>query len=244
MLWDATYMTEDSTALQRFIGQALDAAPEKRDFYDKQIQRLLGTKGKPLFDIQRGKSRNPGVQILQAIAQVLGQPFDLVTKAASGVDVAISRAVAPLPDVPPTISASQDETVEISQLDLSYSMGPGTHIDDYIEETTIRFDIGFLRAITRSPFDRLRLAKGVGDSMFPTLVGGDVVLIDTTQRMLSKQDGVYAISLYGAAAIKRLRTVGPQRIMIKSDNPNVDDQEVDADDLIIAGRVVWFGREL
>ncbi|KFL47659.1 hypothetical protein IL54_3086 [Sphingobium sp. ba1] len=80
--------------------------------------------------------------------------------------------------------------------------------------------------------------------MFPTLLGGDVVLVDTTQRNLNKQDGIYAISLFGAAAIKRLRMVGQGRVLIKSDNHNVGDQEVDLADLHIVGRVIWFGREL
>jgi phage repressor protein C with HTH and peptisase S24 domain len=148
------------------------------------------------------------------------------------------------PDIPPTVSASAEDMVEIIQLDLSFSMGPGTNIDDYIEETPVRFDLGFIRQITRTPPARLRLARGIGDSMFPTLLTSDRVMIDTTQRMLNLADRVYAISLFGAAAIKRLRTVGPNRVLVISDNPAVENQEVDADDLIIAGRVVWFSRDL
>jgi phage repressor protein C with HTH and peptisase S24 domain len=233
-------MVEGISTLQHFVARALAFAPQKRDFYDSLIQERSNTKGKPIYDIQRGKSKKPNAETLRLIAEVLEQPYELISKAAAGFSVEPSRIA---PDVPPTMQ-SDDDTVEILSVDLSFSMGPGTSIDDYIEETPVRFGMSFLRAITRSPFERLRLARGVGDSMFPTLVGGDVVLIDTTQRMLNKQDGVYAISIYGAAAIKRLRTIGPQRIMVKSDNPRVDDQEVDAEDLIIAGRVIWFGREL
>lgn len=157
----------------------------------------------------------------------------------------------PLP-IPPKQEASahaptkfaEDGTVEIQVLDFSFSMGPGTTVDDYVEEMPMHVDINFLRAITRTEFECLKMGKGVGESMFPTLLGGDVVLVDTTQKHLNKQDGIYAISLYGAAGIKRLRAVGPQRVLIKSDNQAVGDQEVDAADLIIVGRVIWFGREL
>lgn len=150
----------------------------------------------------------------------------------------------PHPDIPLTRS-SEDDTVEISALDLSFSMGPGIEIDDYIEETTIRYDLALLRQLTRSSPDMLRLARGVGDSMFPTLHSSDRVLIDTTQRMLNLNDRIWAISLFGAAAIKRLRTIGPNRVLVISDNPDVPDQEVDAEDLRIGGRVISIAaREL
>jgi phage repressor protein C with HTH and peptisase S24 domain len=155
-----------------------------------------------------------------------------------------SKQPAREPDIPATRSASQGDTVEILALDLSFSMGPGTNIDDYIEETPVQFDLGFLRGITRSPPARIRLARGIGDSMFPTLLPNDRVMIDTTQRMLNLGDRVYAISLYGAAAIKRLRTLSPTTVEVISDNPAVPNQTVDAEDLIIAGRVIWFGRDL
>jgi phage repressor protein C with HTH and peptisase S24 domain len=149
------------------------------------------------------------------------------------------------PDLPPTLSASaRDDVVEVPALDLSHSMGPGTEVDDYIEVELVRFDLGFLRQITRTAPERLRLARGVGDSMFPTLLTNDSVLIDTTQRTLNLTDRVYAISLYGGAAIKRLRPVGDGRIRVISDNPIVDDQEVNAEDVVIAGRVIWFARDL
>lgn len=148
-----------------------------------------------------------------------------------------------VPDLPPTVSASDGETAEVPSLDLSFSMGPGTTIDDYVEETPVRFDLGFLRQISRAPPARLRLAKGLGDSMFPTLLAGDRVMIDTTQTTLNLQDRIWAISLFGAAAIKRLRSIGGGRVLVISDNPTVENQEVGGEDLSIAGRVVWSSRE-
>src|SRR5690606_6087270 len=104
--------------------------------------------------------------------------------------------------------------------------------------------LAFVRSITRAPSDRLRLVTGIGDSMYPTLAWGDVIMIDTTDRALGRQDGIYWINLYGAAGIKRLRTVGEGRVLVKSDNPAVDDQEVDAQDLRIEGRAIWVARGL
>lgn len=136
------------------------------------------------------------------------------------------------------------ETVQIQKLDLSLSMGPGTLIDDWVEAEPVTFDLAFIRSITRSPSDRLKLVAGIGDSMYPTLNWGDAILVDTTDRHLSKQDGIYWINLYGAAGIKRLRNVGPGRVLVISDNRDVPPQEVDLKDLRIEGRAVWFARGL
>ncbi|WP_230280238.1 S24 family peptidase [Croceicoccus sp. Ery15] len=143
----------------------------------------------------------------------------------------------PTPPVP-------DDIVQIQKLDLSLSMGPGTLIDEYVEAEPVSFDLAFIQAITRSPSNRLKLVTGIGESMYPTLNWGDAILIDTTDKQLAKQDGIYWIDLYGAAGIKRLRTVGPGRVDVISDNPAVPNQTVDASDLRIEGRAIWVARGL
>lgn len=141
-------------------------------------------------------------------------------------------------------ATQEDETVEIIQLDLSLSMGPGTLIDDWVEQTALRFDPAFVRMITRTPAHRLRMVTGLGDSMHPTLAHGDQIIVDTTDQLLARQDGIYWINLHGAAGLKRLRAIGKGKVLVKSDNPQVDDQEVDAEDLRIDGRAVWVMRGL
>jgi phage repressor protein C with HTH and peptisase S24 domain len=174
-----------------------------------------------------------------------------IDRAADAFGVSPAAIISPSGEILPSppeqvrpISVDAGEIVPIQKLDLSLSMGPGTLIDDYVEAEPVAFDLAFIRAITRAPSDRLRLVTGIGDSMHPTLNWGDQILIDTTDRALARQDGIYWIDLFGAAGIKRLRTVGPNRVLIKSDNPTVDDQEVDADDLRIEGRAIWVARGL
>lgn len=140
------------------------------------------------------------------------------------------------------LSPSADDVVHIQKLDLSLSMGPGTHIEDWVESEPVAFDLAFIQAITRTPTNRLKLVTGIGDSMYPTLNWGDVILIDTTDRQLARQDGVYWIDVYGAAGLKRLRNVGKGRVLVISDNPAVSDMEVDASDLRIQGRAIWLAR--
>lgn len=148
-------------------------------------------------------------------------------------------------DQPVARSADGGETAQINRLDLSLPMGPGASVDDYVEDEPLEFDLGYLRSFTRTPPSRLRLAVGTGDSMFPTLVANDLVWIDTTQNQLLHSDRIYACAINGGAAIKRLRPVaGGSRILVISDNKTIDSYEVDADEVIIWGRVIRFARDL
>lgn len=173
-----------------------------------------------------------------AFARKLGVPAEWLL--AGGRLPVVERQSAP--EVMPVISHASDDMVQIQKLDLSLSMGPGTLIEDWVESEPVSFDLAFIRSVTRAPTERLKLVTGIGDSMYPTLNWGDVIMIDTTDRQLSRQDGVYWIDLYGASAIKRLRTVGRGKILVISDNPGIADQEVEAADLRIQGRAVWLAR--
>lgn len=140
--------------------------------------------------------------------------------------------------------SSDDDIVEIAELDLSLSMGPGTLIEEFVESEPVKIGLRFVQDITRTPSDRLRFVTGIGDSMEPTLRHGDRVLVDINERQLSRMNGIYWIDHFGAHGIKRLRAAGPGRVMVMSDNPHVPDFEVGADELRIEGRIVWFARGL
>jgi phage repressor protein C with HTH and peptisase S24 domain len=148
-------------------------------------------------------------------------------------------------DLPPVKGASDgDGAITIRAVDLSYAMGDGTNLDDYFEETGVQFDPNFIRTITRAPSNALFVARGDGDSMFPTLINDDQVLIDTSQRRLNQQDRIWACSLHGAGMIKRLRLVDQDRVEVRSDNPAIGTLEVSTRDLHIVGRVIWVGRRV
>lgn len=80
----------------------------------------------------------------------------------------------------------------------------------------------------------------IGDSMQPTYMPGDRVLIDLAQNAMSS-DTVYAISDgLSEPQIKRLQRIpfsDPQQVIIISDNPNLERFTVDLDRLAIIGRV-------
>jgi phage repressor protein C with HTH and peptisase S24 domain len=80
--------------------------------------------------------------------------------------------------------------------------------------------------------------------MFPTLNSNDLVWIDSTQTNLNQQDRVWAVSINGAAAIKRLRSLKEGRVLVISDNPAIDNYDVGRDEIMIGGRVIRFARDL
>lgn len=237
------------TPLQSFLRKAVAEAPRARDFYDKQIQKITGSKGKAIYDLQRGKSSAPNTATLKHIANVLGQPLELLVRAAEGeaVDPVPSRYLPPegpthaTSDHVPVIK-SEDGSVPLRHLDLSLSMGDGTTLEDYYEEGVFEFDAALLRRISRAPAYRLIVGQGVGDSMMPTLLNEDMVIFDTTQTVLNAMDKIWAISIYGQGAVKRLRRISADRVLVISDNPTVGSHEYPVEDVRILGRVIWSAR--
>ena len=98
----------------------------------------------------------------------------------------------------------------------------------------------FVRSILGArPIDLLVL-KGNGDSMQPTIMSGEPVIVNTAHRKPSP-DGLYAIrDQLGEAVIKRLELFGtdPPRIRIISDNPKHTPQERGLDEIEIVGKVL------
>lgn len=90
----------------------------------------------------------------------------------------------------------------------------------------------------------LVLVRAVGDSMAPTLRAGDLLLLDHSFDGI-KQDAIYAIAVDGALQIKRIQRLLDGTLLIKSDNPVYETQNVIAEhagEVRVVGRVVWTGK--
>lgn len=147
------------------------------------------------------------------------------------------------PDQMPTRSAhAGDGAIPLRRINLGFAMGDGTNLDDMVEEGTIDFDASLLRMITAAPAHRLMVADGIGDSMHPTIMDSDMILIDTLQTVLNKSDRIWALSLFGAGAVKRLAPAGEGKIEVISDNPIIPNRLVPAEEVRLIGRVVWSSR--
>lgn len=134
------------------------------------------------------------------------------------------------------------DLVEVYEIDLAYGLG-GTFSDGPVETQVLHFPRAWLESITKTPPSQLTFARGRGDSMMPTLLDGDIVLIDRSQRTVREQDAIWAFTVGDIAMIKRLR-VRNERVHILSDNDRVPADEAHPDEVNVVGRVVFIGRRI
>jgi len=130
----------------------------------------------------------------------------------------------------------------VRQVPVEYGMGGGTYIEDYVEEKYSFFDSEWIQQITDSPAASLFVARGIGDSMFPTLHDSDSLLVDRAQTRIMQQDRIWALTYGDVGMIKRVRKQPRGTFLIMSDSPHVSDFEADAADVHVIGRVIWIGR--
>lgn len=85
-----------------------------------------------------------------------------------------------------------------------------------------------------------------GDSMMPTIEGGDSLLVDHTRTEI--YDGkIYCIRMDGQLYVKRLQKIPPNTIRVVSDNEKYRSFEIDFSknqefDFDVIGEVRWWGR--
>lgn len=132
--------------------------------------------------------------------------------------------------------------IEVEEVDLAYGMG-ASFAENLSPTRTHLLPRKFLATITNSPLDQLTIARGVGDSMTPTLQDGDMVLIDRSQRDVREQDGIWAFHVGDLAMIKRLR-VRARCVYLLSDNERVPQDEALQEEINIVGRVIFIGRKI
>jgi phage repressor protein C with HTH and peptisase S24 domain len=82
----------------------------------------------------------------------------------------------------------------------------------------------------------------VGDSMFPTLTNGDVLLVDRSQRRLII-DKIYVFREEEGIMVKRFKSRSGNLLTLASDNQSIPDRTLDLEqNNDIIGRVVWVAR--
>lgn len=138
--------------------------------------------------------------------------------------------------------AEKFDLVEVHQIDLAFGLG-GTFSDSPVETQSLHFPRTWLESITKTPPAMLTFARGRGDSMLPTMMDGDIVLIDRSQRSVREQDAIWAFTVGDIAMIKRLR-VRSETVQILSDNDRVPPDEAHPEEVNVVGRVVFIGRRI
>src|SRR5579863_5476521 len=116
----------------------------------------------------------------------------------------------------------------------------GRHADPLKPEGWL-FPASFVREQLHTSAARLLVLDTTGDSMAPTIMSGERVIVDTGHKTPTP-DGLYGIrDTFQSIVIKRLQVVRssrPTRVKVISDNPNHPNEEIPLGDLEIVGKVL------
>lgn len=177
-----------------------------------------------------------------------------IDRAADALGVTPADIITPLPDdftastsagrpLPGDIDPEDADSVQIQEWDVAYGMGGGTYLDLPVTGALHTFSRAWLRNFTHSAPEKVFLARGSGDSMFPTILDSDMVVIDTGDREIRVGDKIWAV-VYGTTGyIKRIRPMPDGSVKMLSDNPSVPPETAYDGELSVVGRVVAIVRK-
>lgn len=141
---------------------------------------------------------------------------------------------------------SQNEYILVPQFDIYGSCGSGSIIDAVEVKGGLVFSREWIREQGLPNPDDLRVIYAKGDSMYPSIEDGQVLLVNPHEST-PKSNKVYFLSMGDQYYVKRLVNMLTHWV-IRSDNPDkiqYPDITLSADDLMkkvsIEGRICWKG---
>lgn len=220
-----------------------------------------------MFDAARFKARLEEVDISQAeLARRVGVSQQAIQKLASGTaygskhlhkiarELGTSAAYlagetdnpdeGALPAPRAHDIADQLDAVMIPEVQVGLSMGGGSVLEDWPVVQMVPFSRTWLQELTSSSADQLMVARGEGESMMPTILDRDLVIIDRAQNTPRQQDRIWALSYGGWGMIKRLRALPDGTLQINSDNAAVSPIVAYEGEAQVIGRVVGVVRRI
>jgi phage repressor protein C with HTH and peptisase S24 domain len=108
----------------------------------------------------------------------------------------------------------------------------------------VPFRQDWLQRLTRGGPADVFLTRGQGDSMMPTILDDDDVLVNRADGAIRQQDRIWALGYGELGMIKRVRRLPSGLFQLNSDNPAVTPIEATEDELFVVGRVIWIGRRV
>jgi phage repressor protein C with HTH and peptisase S24 domain len=174
--------------------------------------------------------------------------YDIARHLQTNVDYLMGRTEDPSPGALPMPTK---ETIAellglqlIPEVDIAFSMGAGSIVDEFAEIRMVPFRTDWLTRLTAGGPADVALTRGVGDSMMPTILDDDDILINRADRTIRQQDRIWALSYGDLGMIKRVRRLPSGIFQLISDNPAVTPIDAIEEELVVVGRVVWIGRKV
>ena len=225
-------MTEQHTLADRLRARAnqLGLAPA-------HVATMAGVNRSFIYDILRGRSARPSIDRLADVALVLKVDRDWLIHGIGEVE-----------GKSPFVENPDDAFVAIPHATARPSMGGGAVVTEEGETSSraYHFRRSWIRNTLKASPSQLRMMHVKGDSMVPTLLSGDAVLVDMNLRA-PNPPGIFVLDDGIGLVAKRLEHIpnsDPPAVRVISDNKHYPEYERTADEIHIVGRIRWFAREM
>lgn len=151
----------------------------------------------------------------------------------------------------------RDDLVLIPRLDVEVAAGTGQIVDVVTAIAELPFPREFVKRMA-PPGAELQCLQVRGDSMWPTIQDGALIVVDLRQRELPKwraplrkaprapqrRDAIYVFNHSGQVRLKRLRDLGEKFVAVMSDNNEAHPTEIIRQGrnggFKIIAKVVWW----
>lgn len=151
------------------------------------------------------------------------------------------------PAVKSTKNDRRQATALVSRLELEASAGCGAIVGEEKSAGVIGFDQSWLRRHGLNP-ETLSIIDVKGESMAPTLLNGDTIMVDRSDGASRLREGVYVLRLEDMLMVKRILFPDKGRgegVTISSDNDDYPSWHgISPDRVDIIGRVIWTAHLL
>ena len=214
------------------LADRLRARSDQLGLAPAHVAEMAGVNRSFVYDILRGRSSRPGIDRLADIARVLKVDRDWLIHG-------IGEVEGPSPfNLNPGAAF-----VAIAHATPRPSMGGGAVVteDGDTPGRAYHFRQSWIRHKLKASPSPLRILHVEGDSMAPTLLGGDAVLADM-MRQLPNPPGIFVLDGGMGLVAKRLEPIpnsDPPAVRVISDNKLYPEYDRSADEIRIIGRIRW-----
>lgn len=189
-----------------------------------------------IANMGRDRYGMPTTESLMALCDVLGLDFY----------IGLPRDVG-------AVTVTEVSGVEYARIpvhEAELAAGDGAHNDGETVIDHLAFRRDWLKRIGVSA-SAACIARVRGDSMQPTVWGGDMILIDTTRKVLSvrhrdpkdqRRPSIYALRDGNETRVKRLERPSDDLVMLVSDNPDYPPELRPLQEITVLGKVAWWGH--
>lgn len=226
------------------LAMRMKAKMDRKGISQSELARRVGISQPVIFKLLKGESQ--GSSHLHKIARELDTTVEYLTGEIDDPDSAALRdsrlKYVPQPDDPKLLAVPN--LAAIPQLDIAYSMGGGA-INEFVEPVgQWYFTKDMLRPLMKGGIEQLFVVRASGDSMIPTMINGDLCIVDRAQDDIDQQDRIWAVAYGDLGMIKRVRKLPNAGYQLNSDNAAVSPIEAHDGEMHVIGRVIWIGRAM